>query len=78
MTVKVYSTPTCPYCKEAKNFLKEKNIEFEEIDVSQDTAAAQAMIDKTGQMGVPVVEIDGEAIVGFNKAKMMELLGIKE
>ena len=78
MTVKVYSTPTCPYCNQAKDFLKEKNIEFEEIDVSQDTAAAQAMIEKTGQMGVPVVEIDGEAIVGFNKAKIMELLGIKE
>lgn len=78
MTVKVYSTPTCPYCNQAKDFLKEKNIEFEEIDVSQDTAAAQAMIDKTGQMGVPVIEIEGQAIVGFNKPKMMELLGIEE
>jgi len=78
MTVKVYSTPTCPYCNQAKDFLKEKGIEFEEIDVSQDTAAAQAMIEKTGQMGVPVIEIEGEAIVGFNKPKMIELLGISE
>jgi len=78
MTVKVYSTPTCPYCTQVKEFLKEKSIEFEEIDVAADPKAAQEMIDKSGQMGVPVVDIDGEMIIGFNKPKMMELLGIKE
>ena len=78
MTIKVYSTPTCPYCVQVKEFLKEKNQEFEEIDVAADPKAAQEMIDKSGQMGVPVVDIDGETIIGFNKPKMMELLGIKE
>lgn len=78
MTIKVYSTPTCPYCVQVKEFLKEKNQEFEEIDVAADPKAAQEMIDKSGQMGVPVVDIDGEIIIGFNKPKMMELLGIKE
>ena len=78
MTIKVYSTPTCPYCVQVKDFLKEKGQEFEEIDVAADPKAAQEMIDKSGQMGVPVVDIDGEIIIGYNKAKMMELLGIKE
>lgn len=78
MTIKVYSTPTCPYCVQVKEFLKEKNQEFEEIDVAADPKAAQEMIDKSGQMGVPVVDIDGEIIIGFNKPKIIELLGIEE
>lgn len=65
--VKVYSTPACPYCAMAKQFLKDRNIEFEEIDISQDTEKAHEMIDKSGQMGVPVLDIDGEIIVGFDK-----------
>ncbi|PIT85504.1 NrdH-redoxin [Candidatus Micrarchaeota archaeon CG10_big_fil_rev_8_21_14_0_10_59_7] len=64
--VKVYSTPTCPYCVMAKDYLKKNGVEFEDIDVSQDAAAAEQMIRKSGQTGVPVVEIDGEMIVGFN------------
>ena len=74
--IKVYSTPTCPYCIRAKQFLKDNNIEFEDIDVSADKAAGQKMIEKSGQMGVPVLEIDGEVIVGFDKGKITQALGI--
>ncbi len=74
--IKVYSTPTCPYCVTLKNFLKENNFEFEDIDVSQDEAAAKEMIDKSGQMGVPVIDIDGEMIVGFDQERIKKLLKI--
>ena len=76
MTVKVYSTPTCPYCKVAKQFLTENNVQFEEIDVAANQTAAQEMVKKSGQMGVPVIEIEGEIIVGFDKGKIKQLLGI--
>ncbi len=76
--IKVFSTPFCIYCVSLKQFLKEHNIEFEEIDVSKDKVAQEEMIKKSGQMGVPVVEIDGEIIVGFDKNKIVELLDIKE
>jgi len=72
--VKVYSTATCPYCTMAKNFLKEQNIEFEDIDVGADQAAAREMVEKSGQMGVPVVDIDGEIIVGFDKVAIVKAL----
>lgn len=75
-TVKVYSTPTCPYCVRAKQFLKENNIEFEDIDVSTNQQASQEMVDKSGQMGVPVLDINGEIIVGFDKDKISQLLGL--
>lgn len=65
--VKVYSTPTCPYCRMAKDFLKKKGVEFEDIDVSVDRKAAEEMIEKSGQMGVPQIEINGKIIVGFDK-----------
>ena len=64
----VYSTPMCPWCNVLKDFLKEKNIEFEEIDVSKDQEKAKEMIEKSGQMGVPQIEINGKIIVGFDKA----------
>ena len=76
--VKVYSTPMCPYCVTLKQFLKEHNIEFEDIDVSQDKNALDEMVEKSGQLGVPVVDIDGEIIVGFDKEKINQLLNIKE
>jgi len=76
--VKVYSTPTCPFCIMAKKFLKDNNIEFEDIDVSRDKKAAKEMIKKTGQMGVPVIEIDGEFVVGFDRDKIKELLQFKK
>ncbi len=74
--VKVYSTTTCPHCIRAKEYLSDNNIEFEEIDVSADQAKAKEMVDLTGQMGVPVIVIDGEAIVGFDRAKIQQKLGI--
>ncbi|MEM5793956.1 MAG: Uxx-star family glutaredoxin-like (seleno)protein [Candidatus Aenigmatarchaeota archaeon] len=64
--VKIYTTPTCPYCEMAKTFFRENNIEYEEIDVSSDREAAIEMIEKSGQMGVPVIEIDDKIIVGFD------------
>ncbi len=78
MKVKVYSTPVCPYCIMVKDFLTEHNIKFEDIDVSKDRAAAKHMIEKSGQMGVPVVEIGDKIIIGFNKPKIIEALGINE
>lgn len=76
--IKVYSTPTCAYCVTLKKFLAEKGIKFESIDVSQNEKDLQEMVDKSGQMGVPVIDIDGQIIVGFNKNKIVELLNIKE
>ena len=75
--VTVYSTPTCPFCIRAKQFLKESNVQFQDIDVSENHEKAQEMIKKSGQMGVPVIEIDGEIIVGFDKEKIKETLDIK-
>ncbi len=75
-SVKVYSTPTCPYCIRVKQFLNDNNIAFENYDVSADQAKAEEMIQKTGQMGVPVIDIEGELIVGFDKEKIKQSLGI--
>jgi len=72
----VYSTSTCPYCVGVKQFLKGHSIEFEDIDVGIDQQKGQEMIQKSGQMGVPVVDIDGEIIVGFDKAKIQTALGL--
>ena len=75
--VKIYTTPACPYCFTLMEFLKEKGIEFEEIDAGQDPKAAEEMIEKSGQMGVPVIEIDDQIVVGFDKEKICKLLNIK-
>jgi len=75
--VKVYSTPSCPYCHTLKEFLKKNSIEFEDIDVSQDKEALEEMVKKSGQMGVPVVDIDGQIVVGFDKEKITELLSLE-
>ncbi|HLC65466.1 MAG TPA: glutaredoxin family protein [Candidatus Nanoarchaeia archaeon] len=72
----VYSTPTCPWCHRAKEFLKEHNIKFEEVDVSKDEKAMQGMIKKSGQMGVPVIEINGKIVVGYDKDEISRLLKI--
>ena len=74
MAVKIYSTPTCPYCKMVQEYLKEKDVEFEYIDVAADQKAANEMIEKSGQMGVPVIDIDGKIIVGFNKEEIEKAL----
>lgn len=73
----IYSTPTCIYCRLLKDWLKEKNIVFTEYDLSADTQKSQEVIEKTGQMGVPVIEIDDEIVIGFDKKRLSELLGIK-
>jgi glutaredoxin-like YruB-family protein len=72
--VKIYSTPTCPYCIRAKQFLKDNNIPFEDTDVSSNQEAAEEMIQKSGQMGVPVLDIEGEIIVGFDKERIKQAL----
>jgi glutaredoxin 3 len=74
MTVKVYSTNFCPYCKMAKNFLKDKSVQFEEVNVQEDQKAAKEMIEKTGQVGVPVIEINGQMVVGFDREQIEKLL----
>ena len=74
MTVKVYSTPTCPWCIRVKEYLKEQKIEFEDIDVSKNHEAAQEMIKKSGQSGVPVIDINGKIIVGFDKEAIEQAL----
>lgn len=72
--VKIYSTPTCPFCQQAKRYLGSKGIAYENVDVASDAAARQEMINKSGQMGVPVILVDGELLVGFNQSKLDELL----
>jgi glutaredoxin-like YruB-family protein len=74
--VTVYSTPACPYCIRAKQFLTENNIPFENCDVSSDQQKAEEMIQKSGQMGVPVLDIEGEIIVGFDKERIKSALGL--
>ena len=75
-SVKVYSTATCPWCIRAKQFLKENNIDFQNIDVSSDQQAVDELMQKSGQMGVPVLDIEGEIIVGFDKERIKQSLGI--
>ena len=74
--VKVYSTPTCVYCKTLKEYLTSHNIEFQDIDVSKDEKDLKEMVKISGQMGVPVLDIDGEVITGFDKVKIDKLLKI--
>jgi len=74
--VKVYSTSTCSYCAMAKEFLKKNNIQFENIDVGVNREASQKMMDLSGQMGVPVLDIDGQIIVGFDKSAITKALNL--
>ena len=74
MEVKVYSTPTCGYCRMAKQYLTEKGVDFKEYDVSVDSTAASEMVNLTGQMGVPVITVDNEVVIGFNRAMLDKLL----
>lgn len=76
-TVTIFTTPTCVYCKMSKEFFKEHNVQYEEKNVAEDAAARDLMIQKSGQMGVPVIDIDGKIVVGFDKPKLSELLAIK-
>ena len=76
--IRVFSTLACPYCVTLEKFLEEEGFSFEKIDVGADEKAREEMIEKSGQMGVPVVEIDQQIIIGFDRKKIVELLGIKE
>jgi glutaredoxin 3 len=73
----VFSTPTCPWCNRAKTYLRSRGVPFRDVDVSRDPAAARDLVRRTGQMGVPVVEIDGRPIVGFDQARIDGLLGLR-
>ena len=77
MTVKIYTTNHCPYCVMAKEFFKKNDVKYTEINVEEDEAAAEEMIEKSGQMGVPVIEINGEIIVGFNRNAIEKALKAK-
>ncbi len=74
--IKVYSTPDCAYCWTLKGFLKKHNVEFEEVDIFDNEEAKEEMIKKTGQKEVPVMEVEDQIIVGFDKKKISEALGI--
>jgi glutaredoxin-like YruB-family protein len=74
MDVSVYTTPTCGYCHQAKRFLAERGVKFIEYDVSRDRAAADKIVNLTGQMGVPVVVVDGEVVIGFDRPRLESLL----
>jgi len=74
--VKVYSTPTCPWCKKVKEFLQQNNVEFDDKNVASDTDARNEMMEKSGQMGVPVLDIDGKVIVGFDQDAIKTALKI--
>jgi glutaredoxin-like YruB-family protein len=78
MDIKIYSTPTCPYCKMAKQYISSKGISYRDLDVSQDKNALEEMVKLTGQMGVPVIVIDGEVLIGFDRNRLDQLLNIQQ
>lgn len=73
-TVKIYTTPTCPWCMRAKQYLDSRGINYQAVDVSEDSLAAEEMVSVSGQMGVPVIVVDGKVVVGFDKPRLEELL----
>jgi glutaredoxin-like YruB-family protein len=76
--VKVYSTPTCPWCKKTKQFLDENKIPYQNLDVASDKAIRDEMVSKTGQLGVPVVDIDGDILVGFDEKWLRQKLNLPQ
>ena len=76
-TVKIYSTPSCVYCKMAKEFFAKNNVAYEDFNVAEDLKAQEAMIQKSHQLGVPVIDIDGKIYVGFDRKTLADALGIK-
>ncbi len=77
MSVKIYSTPTCVYCKMAKEFFKKNNVQYEEANVAEDQKAREEMVNKSHQLGVPVIDVDGKILVGFNENELRKALGMK-
>lgn len=74
--VVVFTTPTCSWCRRTKTYLRERQVQFREVDVSRDAAAARDLVRRTGQTGVPVIDIDGRPIVGFDRDTIDRLLGL--
>ena len=74
--VTIYTTPTCVYCKMAKEFFKKNNVEYQEKNVAEDDKAREEMVNKSGQLGVPVIDIDGKLMVGFNEGELKKALGL--
>ena len=74
--VTIYSTPTCTYCRATKEFFAEHNVQYTEHNVATDFERRNEMIEKSGQMGVPVIMIDNEIVIGYNKSKLASLLGL--
>ncbi len=72
----IFTTPTCPHCNRAKRYLRERGVRFRDVDVSRDQAAARDMVRRSGQQGVPVLDIGGKIVVGFDRAKIDQLLGL--
>ncbi len=75
--VVVFSTPTCPHCRTAKRFLESRGVSYTDVDVSRDARAARDMVRISGQQGVPVIQVDGKVVVGFNRPKLERLLGLR-
>ncbi len=73
----VFSTPTCSYCNTTKRYLREKGIKFKDVDISRDAAAARDVVRRSGQMGVPVIDIGGKIVIGFDRSKIDRFLEIK-
>jgi glutaredoxin-like YruB-family protein len=74
MTVTVYSTTTCPFCTMVKDWLKDKGVSYDDVNVGTDQDKAKEMMDKSGQMGVPVIDVEGTVVIGFDKPKLEEAL----
>ncbi len=77
MNISIYTTPTCIWCKKTKEFFKAHNVKYNEIDVTKDKKYVDEMIRKSGQMGTPVIEIDGKIVVGFDEPELKRVLKIK-
>ncbi len=75
--VTIYTTPTCVFCRMAKAFFRSHNVEYAELDVAKDLKARQEMVEKSGQLGVPVIDVGGQIVVGFDQATLAKLLNIK-
>ena len=75
--IKIYTTPTCVYCRMAKDFFNQHSVQYEEHNVMEDLKAREETVSKSGQMAVPVIDVGGEMIIGFDKERLMELLDIK-
>lgn len=76
--VKIYSTPACVYCNMAKEFFKTHNVAYRDFNVAEDDQAREEMIDKSHQLGVPVIDIDGQIFIGFNRSELEQALGLKK